>query len=187
MDLDKFVQRFARRHRLLLARISRAEELADGLACDLADLEQTMRSGRPVTAEARRGRVRFRDLAKGSANVRARSVSVRRRADDWGVIQVDQGAEFTLPPILTDLFVVLSAESGQSDDDLVAWKPLEEVARRLAKKAGRAFSRHSVTQHIHRLRRELFARGGASPLLVQTNRRLGVRLALQRPPRPELD
>ncbi len=186
MDFDKFVQRFARRHRLLLARISRAEELADGLACDLAVLEQTMRLGRPGTVEAGRGRVRLRDLAKGSANVRAGSVSVRRRADGWGVIQVDQGVEFTLPPILTDLFVVLSAESGQSDDDLVAWKPLEDVARRLGKKAGRPFSRHSVTQHVHRLRRELFVRGGTSPLLVQTNRRLGVRLAVQRPSRREL-
>jgi hypothetical protein len=183
MDLRRFVQRFARKQRLLLDRLTRAEELADAIACDLADLERALVLDGAASGVTRVRPKRLRELLGKTVDVRVNEVSITRRADDWGLIHIDQADEFLLPPLLTDLLSVLISESGPSDDELVAWKTLDEVSKRLEKKVGRRFGRHAVTQQIHRLRRELFARGGVSPLLVQTSRRFGVRVAVRRRPR----
>jgi hypothetical protein len=179
MDTRQALHGIARKQRLLLDRISRAEELADQIACDLADLERLL----SVDPAGRRPHVRpkrVRELAGASMNARVSEVLIKRRDDDWGLVSLDGVTEFALPPMLTDLLAILCADAEPSADDLVAWKTLDEVAKRLGKKIGRPFSRHAVTQHVYRLRRELFARGGANPLLVQTNRRRGVRMALRR-------
>ena len=180
MEFQRFVQRLVRRQRLLLARLSRAEELADAMALEIEEFERGLNPRGSTGSAARARPPRGRERLTASMNVRATEIAIRRRPDDWGLVRVDQADEFLLPPILTDLFAILVAECGPSDDELVAWQTLGEVAKRMEKKAGRTFSRHAVTQHVHRLRRELFNRGGMSPMLVQTSRRFGVRVAVRR-------
>jgi hypothetical protein len=178
MDFHRLLRRFAQRQRALLDRISRAEELADAIACDLVLLERAARRQEPSAVPAPdRSK---RQLLRGPFDARVGAIDLKRRADDWIVVRFDQSNEIALPPILGDLPSVLSDDARVSDDELVAWKTLDEVAKDLQRASGRSFSRHAVTQQIYRLRRELFTRGGVSPKLIQTNRRRGVRLALVR-------
>ncbi|MGQ0734256.1 MAG: hypothetical protein ACT4QD_11435 [Acidobacteriota bacterium] len=178
MDVQQFLQRFARRQRLLVDRLGRAEELADALSCDLADLERALAPGSGPARQSGESTRRRRLVT--TDEVCAAEIAVRRRHDDWGLIRVDQAEAFPLSPLLTDLLAILADDGGPSEDGLVAWKGLDEVAKQLQKKSGRRYRRHAVTQLVYRLRRELSARGHASPMLVQTSRRLGVRVALRR-------
>jgi hypothetical protein len=173
-----------RRQRLLLERLSRAEELADGLAQDLSQLESLIagRGAAPARAAAapRADGGDTRRSLRRTAESGVGKVEIRARADGTAEVRVDGGPSFALAPVLGDLLAVLSLDGGRAPDGLVAWKTLDEVAILLGKKTGRPVRRHTATQHIYRLRRELFARGGVNPFLVQTHRRLGARFALRR-------
>jgi len=188
LDLLAQVREVARRHRVLLDRLSRAEEIADSLALELAQLEEDVAAGfegsgllRPsrlaAAAPAAAGSVLRRTAEAGVA-----SIEIEARPDGSFDVSVDGGKAFGLPPALGDLLSILVIDSGHSEDDLVGWKTVDEVAILLAKRIGKPVRRHAATQHVYRLRRELFARGGVNPFLVQTNRRLGARFALRRPP-----
>jgi hypothetical protein len=106
-------------------------------------------------------------------------LEIKPRSDGFSDVRIDAGKSFALPPMLADLLAVLSLTGAASDDGLVGWKTIDEVAILLGKRSSRRFSRHAVTQSIYRLRKELFNRGGANPYLIQTNRRRGVRFALR--------
>lgn len=179
-NLQRLLHRFAQRQRALLDRISRAEELADAIACDLVLLERVARTRDASSAASSEPPKRPRQMLRGPFDARVCAIDLTRRADDWALVRFDQSGEIALPPILADLLSLLSDDNGISDDELVGWKTLDQVAKDLQKTSGRPFTRHAVTQQIYRLRRELFTRGGVSPKLIQTNRRRGVRLALMR-------
>jgi hypothetical protein len=179
LDFRKIVRDLARRQRLLLERISRVEELADAMLCELADIERQL-DGRSDTAADDSVMRGSRRMLQQGAEPSALWLDVRTRSDGSASVRIDGGKAFTLPPILACLLEILATDAGPSGDEFVAWKPLDTIAERLRTKVGRSFGRHAVTQHVYRLRRLLYTEGGASPFLVQTNRRLGVRFAVKR-------
>ncbi|MDX6614342.1 MAG: hypothetical protein QOD75_3528 [Blastocatellia bacterium] len=183
-DLLEQIQDLARSHRSLLSRLSNAELLADAIAFKLVRLEKYLETGelaRPGSSapgkqkESGQKREELRLLADSGVT----TVESRPRSDGLTDVRIDAGKSFTLPPMLADLLSVLCLHSVPSDDRLVGWKTIDEVAILLGKRSGRLFTRHAVTQSIYRLRREIFKRGGANPYLIQTNRRRGVRFALK--------
>lgn len=187
------IRDLARRHRSLVSRISSAELLADGIALELSRIEECLEVGaltsprnyarRSPREDAPRPSERLRRVAEAGAS----GLDIKSRADGPCEVRIDGGKQFLLPPLLADLLSVLSTEGDFGGDGLVGWKTLDEVAILLAKKSGRKFTRHTVTQNIYRLRKELFGRGGVNPFLVQTNRRRGVRFALRRRPAPVIE
>jgi len=181
-DLGERLRRLARDHRALLRRLSRAEELADGIALELEEITCQAEGGRggvaPLAAAgaAPDTGALLRRAAEGGAG----DLALHRVADGSWLARVDAGKEFPLPPILGELLAVLAWDSGVSTDALVGWKRVDELGELLAKRTGQALSRHAVTQNVYRLRQALFERGNVNPHLVQTHRRYGLRFALRR-------
>jgi hypothetical protein len=184
-DLLEQIRELARRHRSLLSRLSNAELLADTIALDLSRIEKCLETGElaPVGEDERLARQKEcgqrRDQLRLLADSGATTLEIKPRSDGLSDVRIDAGKRFSLPPFLADLLSVLSLNGATSDDGLVGWKTIDEIAILLGKRSSRRFSRHAVTQSIYRLRKELFNRGGANPYLVQTNRRRGVRFALK--------
>lgn len=89
--------------------------------------------------------------------------------------------EFELSPRLAELLALLaSGDFGDSDDELVGWKPLAEVAGRQSQKsASRHVTVHAVSQNLCRLR-DCFAHEGIPTAYLQSEKRRGARLALPR-------
>jgi hypothetical protein len=112
----------------------------------------------------------------------ALALEIKLRADGAAEVRIDGGKRFTLPPLLADMLRILALDNGPSNDDLVGWKTLDEVAILLAKNTGGQVKKHAVTQNVYRLRKAMFAQGGANPYLIQTSRRHGVRFARRRRP-----
>ena len=187
------IRELARRHRCLLSRLSNAELLADSIALDLARIQRLLEIGEltqlppgEIDGPPRERGNRNREL-RVLAHSGVTTLEIRVRADGLSDVRVDAGKQFSLPPMLADLLSTLAMEGGYSNDGLVAWKTVDEVAILLAKRTNRRISRHAVTQGIYRLRRELFHRGGANPYLIQTNRSRGVRFALKQTTRTNDD
>jgi len=184
-DLLEQIRDLARRHRTLLSRLGSAELLADTIALDLSRIENCLETGElePVVENEKhagqKGVGRSREQLRILADSGATTLEIKLRSDGLSDVRIDAGKKFSLPPALADLLSILSLNGGTSDDRLVGWKTIDEVAILLGKRSSRRFSRHAVTQSIYRLRRELFNRGGANPYLIQTNRRRGVRFALK--------
>ena len=179
------IRELARRHRCLLSRLSNAELLADSIALDLSRIERLLETGELASLPSIEidGVPRDRGPRNQELRVLADSgvatLEITVRGDGLSDVRVDAGKQFSLPPMLADLLATLAMDGGYSNDGLVPWKTVDEVAILLAKRSSRRVSRHAVTQGIYRLRRELFHRGGANPYLIQTNRRRGVRFALK--------
>jgi hypothetical protein len=184
-DLLEQIRELARRHRTLLSRLGSAELLADTIALDLSRIEKCLETGElePALEDGKRagqkGAVQSREQLRIMADSGATTLEIKLRSDGLSDVRIDAGKKFSLPPALADLLSILSLNGGTSDDRLVGWKTIDEVAILLGKRSNRRFTRHAVTQSIYRLRRELFKRGGANPYLIQTNRRRGVRFALK--------
>ena len=182
-----------RRYRSLVTRISSAELLADNIAFELARLESYLKTrafNEPpgdYSPVQRGNSAKFKEHLRRMAEPGVLSLEIKARTDGLAEVRIDAGKQFTLPPMLADLLYTLSIDSGPTDDDLVGWKTLDEVAILLSKKIGKRFTRHSVTQNIYRLRQELFKRAGANPFLIQTNKRRGVRFALKRKRFPAIE
>jgi hypothetical protein len=166
-------------HRSLLKRISKAEELADGIALNIEQLLTLVEAGALAHASVDHT---IRSHKESSQNepqpAGAFSVEFDSCADGSAVVWID-GRGFTLSPTLTDLLMVLCEDTGRSPDGFIGWKSINEVARSLKKKTGRRFTNHALTQNVHRLR-QLLLKAGLNPDLVQTNRRCGLRFALRR-------
>ncbi|HUQ30902.1 MAG TPA: hypothetical protein VM095_02235 [Pyrinomonadaceae bacterium] len=184
-DLLEQIRDLARRHRSLLSRLSNAELLADHIALDLSRLEKCLETGDSLPIRECQKRTRQQEGGQRREHLRlladsgATMLEIKPRSDGFSDVRIDAGKSFALPPMLADLLAVLSLTGAASDDGLVGWKTIDEVAILLGKRSSRRFSRHAVTQSVYRLRKELFNRGGANPYLIQTNRRRGVRFALR--------
>jgi hypothetical protein len=171
-DLLEQIRELARRHRTLLSRLGSAELLADTIALDLSRIEKCLETGElePALEDGKRagqkGAVRSREQLRIMADSGATTLEIKLRSDGLSDVRIDAGKKFSLPPALADLLSILSLSGGTSDDRLVGWKTIDEVAILLGKRSNRRFSRHAVTQSIYRLRRELFKRGGANPYLI---------------------
>lgn len=170
----------------LLTKIDQADLLADSLSFDIAALEKFFETGRmpPVSPQATPGRRQERTQAdehlRQLAATGAHSLETKLRADGDFEVRIDGGKRFTLPPLLADVLRILAIDNGPSNDELVGWKTLDEVAILLGKETGRPVKKHAVTQNVYRLRKAMFAQGGANPYLIQTSRQRGVRFAQRR-------
>ena len=187
------IRGLARRYKNLVNRISKAEMNATFIEYELFQLLKMMEDcldesdnvgddpSIPAALEAHRKPTKpLRYLAESGSS----SLEIKARPDGLADIRIDGGKQFTLPPTLADLMTALSMDNGLSDDALVGWKTVNEIAEYLAKQTGRPVSKRAITQNVYRLRKELFDRGGVNPYLVQTNRRRGVRFALRRKTSP---
>ena len=101
------------------------------------------------------------------------------------MVKVDAHSSVKLPSTVARLMEIMVQDNGGSTDALVDWKSYAVVAREMGKNTNRHFNRHSVTQLVSRLRR-LLNDGGVNPYLAQTDPQKGLRFALRRKQRGEL-
>jgi hypothetical protein len=116
---------------------------------------------------------------EGAARWPARAKTILR--DDGTLLVVAPGREpFVLKPHLASLFLALARDTGVSDDDLVAFKSLDDLSRELAKHPGRTcLSKATVNKYVARLR-EVFVRHGIDGSVIEISRTRGRRIALER-------
>ncbi len=180
------LRRTAESVRFLRDRLSREEDRADHLAMELSELLEGLEEhgGLDVPQPTELRKVRARAVAglKSAARAGALSLTISRKADGSGWVQVDGSKPFRLPPALSDLLSVLAMDGGEDTEELVGWKSFKDVQTLLKKKQGKELSRHAITQNVHRLRKALAHRAGINPYLVQTDPRYGMRFALKRRP-----
>ncbi len=97
------------------------------------------------------------------------------------VVSFDNGKQVTLSPTLREILVLLARDTGESPDDLVAWKSLDRLGELLEKRLGREFDHHAVSQLLWRLR-EAFKAVDLDRGLIESAPELGARLRLKRRP-----
>jgi hypothetical protein len=183
-DAIERIRKEVRQLRILQERISRLEELAYTILAHLEGLieEADRRPAMSATPASDSGpragydRAALRRMAESGVV----SVKIERRADGSAHVRIGPHVAFDLPPMLADLLEILCRDSGPGSDGVVGWKRRDEVRVHLSKSAEREIGDHALTHAIYRLRRELVARGGVNPYLLQTSSRGEMRFAVQR-------
>lgn len=165
------LKRISRKVSDLIERASQTEELADGVAGEIAALLRQLAlaggdDGGPEPGEVRRLKQELEQHYRHLAEYGTSEFSLKFLADGSAIAQVDR-KEIRLSRTLAALLSVLAADEGASSDPLVAWKTDAEVAERLALELGRIVGRHALRQNLWRLRRRLGAKG-VNCFLVQS-------------------
>lgn len=165
-------------------RLRRIREREDDLIEDILVAVSGSAPRRPEMSADRSPRPRNRSSASAEPRVTVswiKSVVATERADGSLIVQID-GCRLVLQPYLGALFLALAADSGLSPDEGVAFKSLDDVATRVAKRTGGPPPCNTtVNKYIHRLRQILVQRAGLTSDAIQTSRRFGRRLAIRRP------
>jgi len=100
--------------------------------------------------------------------------------DDGTVDVVIDEKRFSLQPHLGAVFLALAEDTGGTDEG-VGWKTTTDLCTRVSKRTGGpAPPRDRLNKYIHKLKRVLAERAGLTEDVIQTNRRLGRRLAVKR-------
>ena len=184
-DVTERIRRLVRQLRILHERINRIEEFAYTILALLEELVQEVDTNHvmaPTAAPGRPGRtIHDRTALRRMAESGVASAKIERHVDGTASIRIDHHDPFELPPILADLLEILCRDAGRITDEMVGWKPREEVRILLSKAANREITEHALTNSIYRLRSELESRGGVNPFLLQTTKRDGIRFAVLRP------
>lgn len=91
---------------------------------------------------------------------------------------IDGGKEFSLTPRLAELFQFIASGDKEHDapDALVSWRTKHEVKSHLESTSRLTISFRNINQMVLRLRRVLET-SGYDPMLIQTHRQKGLRLA----------
>jgi hypothetical protein len=172
--------------------LSRAEELADTIHQDLArtccqsafGVPSSHLPGHPPARGSSAPSEAERHLRE-QAEQGVESVKMTKLSNHKSLVSIDGGEPFELSDTLTHLLTHL-CQDQPSEDALVGWKTLEQIALKLEKQTGRHFSRQSVNNNLYRLRLRLRA-AGVNWYLVQTRQPdgtgtgHGARFALKRP------
>lgn len=155
-----------------------AELLGDEAATSLQD---------PSRIKRRIGATKKQSGRKTANNkLNASNVQIVRGRDGSANVTLVWSQELRLSPAMADLLEVLcSQDTGSTREQLVAWKPLAELMKRLREKTGKDLDPHTVTMRIHRLR-SILDQCGVDKSLVQTDRQRGFRFAKQAKPPPEI-
>lgn len=141
----------------------------------------------PVPLNTRKIPKRLLDVLISAAEAGVVSLSTKQLSNGRTICEIE-GGKFILSAQQADLLMMLAKDPGQSKDDLVGWKSIDEIAQsELGPKRGwppkdeAALKRmqHTVDQRIHRLRGSL-CMAGINPFLIQKNTHLGCRFALRR-------
>lgn len=185
-DLIERIRKEIRQLRILQERTNRLEELAYTILAHLEELvEEVDRrpAGSAATVSETGPRAGYdRAALRRMAESGVVSVKIERRADGSAHVRIGPHVTLDLPPMLADLMEILCRDCGPGSDGIVGWKRRDEVRVLLSKKADREITDHALTHAIYRLRRELVARGGVNPFLLQTSARGELRFAVQRRP-----
>ena len=170
--LARAAARLEERLDLLVWRARRG--LPSGVPCVANDTaKRPRRPGRPWSAAATEPAVWLARL------------KTEKRPDGSLNVSVNNRRPFVLQPHLGALLLALAEDTGVSDDEGVGFKTVGDLAIRMAKRLGtRRLSADTVNKYICKLRKELSWRAGLDAAVIQTNRRLGRRLALKRPVQP---
>lgn len=95
------------------------------------------------------------------------------------LVTFDNSKQVTLSRTLTEFLAALAADTGESPDDLVAWKSFDQLGEMLGKRLPREFDHHKISQLLWLLHQAL------KPLdrdmgLIESVPGLGARLRLKR-------
>jgi hypothetical protein len=166
--------------------LSEGEERLDQLECQCAEVAKVYAASPAVilrppgpkhhsptpTAEQQR-------ILQVQAKQGAIAVRIETQSEGSVSARIDGRVPFPLTPLLADLLAVLIAENYSSNDHLVAWKSVADISGSMAKRTGKTFTRHAISQLICRLKERL-RESGENKFLIQQNSRFGYRFALRR-------
>jgi len=108
-------------------------------------------------------------------------LKTEQRPDGSLIVFVNNRRPFALQPHLGALLLALAEDTGVSDDEGVGFKTVGDLAIRMSKRLGTPrLSGDTVNKYVCKLRKELCRRAGLEADVIQTNRRLGRRLAVRR-------
>jgi hypothetical protein len=128
---------------------------------------------------------RFRpdSMLRKMARTGIRKISITRRGDGSATVLIDDTAAFGLPRKLATLLDVLASAVEVDDDqfpEFVTYPTLRGTLGIRQSKTGSTSANHAVAQLVHRLR-QAFEKAGLNPLLIDSDRKRGVRLLMRRP------
>lgn len=119
------------------------------------------------------------------------SLDVKQFANGRAEFEIEN-RQLTLSPRLSTLLIALSRDTGPSENGLVGWKSIPELAEMIhgpkhgsfpEKKDDRKKLHRAILQSLYLLR-NAFSAAGVNPYLIQSNAELGYRFALKRRPGP---
>jgi hypothetical protein len=154
-------------------------EMFEQVCWQLYELERAVEEQAGVTAAARR-------VPREARMPQRPALTVHDfRKDEVGdgrvVVTFDNVKQVALSRTLMEVLVLLAADTGQSPDDLVAWKGFDRLGEMLGKRLDRKFDRHAISQLLYRLREALKAIDNGRSL-IESSPALGARVRLKRRP-----
>lgn len=156
----------------------------DKMSLDIDDVRQTLgelaQQNPGINAELQPGEGKRRPKKEQPHQAPTYFASVKLSWALRGAKAAIDGRSVHLSPKLGMLLEILLAEDGSpSGNSRNGWKARKELALRLGKQTGHRISKHALENLISRLKKELQDQAGLGTL-VQCERRLGVRVALQK-------
>lgn len=181
------LRRLAETAALLQRRVSSAEEQIDSLVREIhalvdeiaALLDVDAASAGASRAVRRRMTTSRQRKSPDAVALRAASVDMVMGARGASRITIDGGKALRLAPRLAVFLRILASDDAPAAGVTVGWKPKYEVAGRMEKRFGQPFRLHTLDNLASRLRSAL-EEVGEPPALMQTDRQLGMRFAVQR-------
>lgn len=164
---------------MLKSAIKRVERLFDQVCWDLYEIEKVVEEQAGVGAAPRRA-PRAAALPQRPA-LTVHDFRMAKVGDGRVVVTFDNAKQVALSRTLLEVLVILAADTGQSQDDLVAWKGFDQLGEMLGKRLDRKFDRHAISQLLYRLREALKAIDNGRSL-IESSPALGARVRLKRRP-----
>lgn len=181
-ELRRRLSQFEKKLKLLRQTLDRLDLVLDSLEMELLELQQTYLP-LPEPAPARRG---YRRNVKrcGDATTPstpavafAKDIQFVRRGDGGATVCIDGGTWFTLQPMPASLLAALLSAHQSDKPDTGRWKSYEFIANEIGESLVDKRVRHRISQLVYLLRNVL-QKHGASPDLIETDRRMGARFRL---------
>lgn len=167
-----------------LRQIDRAEVYLEDVQMTISAIEQVQSrpahpAGAVAAVKATLQFVRTEELLAAEAARGAGSIETLPLPDGSTKFIIDGLRSVSLTPMPAALLSILIADTGPSEDGLVAWKSRREVARRLAHATGQPMKRGTLNNLVYRLREALHGQA-LHPDFICRDRRRGLRFALRR-------
>ena len=164
---------------MLKSAIKRVERLFDQVCWDLYEIEKVVEEQAGVDVAPRRA-PRAAGLPQRPA-LTVHDLHIDEVGDGRVVVTFDNVKQVALSRALKEVLAILAADTGQSPDDLVAWKGFDQLGELLEKRLDRKFDRHAISQLLYRLREALKTIDNGRSL-IESSPALGARVRLKRRP-----
>jgi hypothetical protein len=185
-DLARLLTSLRRRVVFVARLLSKEEERLDQLDCEYAEvlkfLAESPAQNPPPHAQRHRADCRpdeQKRILLAQATQGAIAVRLETQPDGSVSAQIDGRGLVPLTPLLVHLLVILIADNDSSKDHLVGWKSVAEISGSMAKRTGKQFTKHTISQLICRLKERL-RKYRENKFLIQHNLQFGYRFALRR-------